>query len=36
VAIGVACWWPLVAVAVYFAVAALWLIPDKRFEQLTD
>ena len=22
--------------AIYFAVAAMWLVPDKRFEQLTD
>jgi uncharacterized membrane protein len=36
VAIVVAFWWPLVAVAIYFAVAALWLVPDKRFEQLVD
>ena len=36
VAIGAAFLWPTVAVAIYFAVAALWLVPDKRFEQLTD
>ena len=36
VAIGAALWWPMVAVAIYFAVALLWLVPDKRFEQLTD
>jgi hypothetical protein len=36
VAIGVAFWWPLVAVAIYFAVAAVWLVPDKRFEQIAD
>ena len=24
------------AVAIYFAVAAMWLMPDKSFEQLTD
>ena len=35
-AIGLAFAWPLAAVAIYFAVAALWLVPDKRFEQLTD
>ena len=35
-AIGIAFFWPYVAVAIYFAVAALWLVPDKRFEQLTD
>jgi uncharacterized membrane protein len=28
--------WPSAAVAVYFAVAALWIIPDKRFESLVD
>ena len=36
VAIGVALLWPLAAVAIYFAVATMWLVPDKRFEQLTD
>jgi uncharacterized membrane protein len=36
VAIGLAFEWPLAAVAIYFAVAALWLVPDKRFEQLID
>jgi uncharacterized membrane protein len=36
VAIAVAFLWPMVAVAIYFAVAAMWLVPDKRFEQLTD
>lgn len=36
VAIGLAILWPMVAVAVYFAVAALWLVPDKRFEQLVE
>ena len=36
IAIGVALLWPLVAVAIYFAVAAMWLVPDKRFEQLVD
>ena len=35
-AIGIAFVWPLASVAIYFAVAALWLVPDKRFEQLTD
>jgi uncharacterized membrane protein len=35
-AIGVAFWWPLVAVAIYFAVAAVWLVPDKRFEQIVE
>ena len=36
VAIGVAFRWPMIAVLVYFAVAVLWLVPDKRFEQLID
>ena len=36
VAIAVSFVWPMVAVAIYFAVAAMWLVPDKRFEQLTD
>jgi uncharacterized membrane protein len=36
IAIAIAVLWPMVAVAIYFAVAALWLVPDKRFEQLID
>jgi uncharacterized membrane protein len=35
-AIAVVFWWPLVAVAIYFAVAAVWLVPDKRFEQIVE
>ena len=35
-AIAVSFVWPLVAVAIYFAVAALWLVPDRRFEQLVN
>ena len=35
-AIGIVFAWPLVAVAIYFGVAALWLVPDRRFEQLVD
>ena len=35
-AIAVAWWWPPVAVAIYFAVAAVWLVPDKRFEQIGE
>ena len=27
---------PYAAIAVYFAVAAMWLVPDKRFEALID
>ena len=34
--IVIAFFWPMVSVAIYFAVAALWLVPDKRFEQLID
>jgi len=34
IALGFA--WPIAAILIYFAVAALWLVPDKRFEQLTD
>ena len=36
VAIALAFFWPMLAVGIYFAVAAMWLVPDKRFEQLTD
>jgi len=36
IAIPIALMWPMVAVAIYFAVAAMWLMPDKSFEQLTD
>ena len=36
VAIGVAFVWPMVAVALYFAVALLWIIPDRRFERLAE
>ena len=35
-AIAIVFFWPLVAVAIYFAVAAMWLVPDKRFERLLD
>lgn len=35
-AIAVAFLWPLGAVAIYFAVAAMWLVPDKRFDRLLD
>ncbi|HVU29162.1 MAG TPA: TMEM175 family protein [Sphingomicrobium sp.] len=35
IAIAIALAWPLVAVLIYFAVAALWLVPDRRFEQLS-
>jgi len=35
-AIAVAFLWPYVAVLIYIAVAAMWLVPDKRFEKLID
>jgi len=35
-AIAVAFLWPLVAVAIYVAVALMWLVPDKRFERLIE
>jgi uncharacterized membrane protein len=35
-AIAVAFLWPYAAVAIYIAVAAMWLVPDKRFETLID
>jgi uncharacterized membrane protein len=35
-AIAIAFLWPLAAVAIYFAIAALWIVPDKRFEKLFD
>jgi uncharacterized membrane protein len=36
VAIGIVFLWPYVAIAIYIAVAAMWLVPDKRFEALVD
>lgn len=36
VAIGVVFVSPAAAIVIYFAVAALWLVPDKGFERLTD
>jgi uncharacterized membrane protein len=35
-AIGLAFLWPLVAVAIYIVVAVIWLIPEKKFEDLID
>ena len=35
-AIASAFLWPYVAVAIYIAVALMWLVPDKRFESLID
>jgi uncharacterized membrane protein len=35
-AIAVAFLWPFAAVAIYVAVALMWLLPDKRFEQLVE
>jgi uncharacterized membrane protein len=36
VAIGLVFLWPWASVAIYVAVAAMWLVPDKRFEALID
>ena len=33
-AIALAFLWPYAAIAIYIAVAAMWLVPDKRFEAL--
>ena len=35
-AIGVAFLWPYAAIAIYIAVALMWLVPDNRFEELID
>ena len=35
-AIPLAFLWPYAAIAIYIAVAAMWLVPDKRFEALID
>jgi len=35
-AIAVAFLWPYASVAIYIAVALMWLIPDKRFENLIE
>jgi uncharacterized membrane protein len=35
-AIAVAFLWPYGAIAIYVAIAAMWLVPDKRFEKLID
>lgn len=35
-AIAVACWVPWLAALGYMSVAAIWLIPDTRFEKLTE
>jgi uncharacterized membrane protein len=35
-AIAVAFLWPYAAVGIYIAVALMWLIPDRRFEQLVE
>ena len=35
-AIGIVFLWPMVAVAIYLAVALMWLVPDKRFDRLLD
>ena len=36
VSIGLVFISPYAAIAIYFAVAAMWLVPDKRFEALID
>jgi hypothetical protein len=36
VAIALAFWEPWVAGALYAAVAAIWLVPDPRFERLLE
>jgi uncharacterized membrane protein len=35
-AIALTFWSPLAAIAIYIAVALMWLVPDKRFESLVD
>jgi uncharacterized membrane protein len=35
-AIGLALLWPLASVAIYVVVAFMWLVPEKKFEQLID
>src|SRR6478609_2245861 len=35
-AIGLAFLWPIVSVAIYVAVALMWLVPDNRFEEFID
>jgi TMEM175 potassium channel family protein len=34
VAVAVALWWPAVSMALYAAVAMIWLFPDRRIERL--
>jgi len=36
VAIGLASWLPWIAGGLYALVAAIWLVPDRRFEKLVD
>jgi uncharacterized membrane protein len=36
VAIGLAFWERWIACALYALVAAIWLVPDRRFEKLVD
>ena len=35
-AIAITFRWPLAGVAIYIAVALMWLVPDKRFESMID
>jgi uncharacterized membrane protein len=36
VAIAIAFFLPIIAIVIYVAIAAMWLIPDRRFEQLKE
>lgn len=35
-AIGLAFLWPLASIIIYVVVALMWLVPEKKFEQLID
>jgi len=35
-AIAVTFFWPYAAVAIFVAVAFMWLVPDKRFEEFIE
>ena len=35
-AVALAFLWPMASVAIYIAVALMWLVPDKRFESFVD
>ena len=34
IAVGIAFWYPLAAVAIYVLVALIWLVPDRRIERV--